>query len=445
MASTAELQPLITDPREDLAAEYKDWLDLTNNEHKATLAKAAIALANHGGGRIVIGFADQGLVSGPCPEEIPEITQDSVNAAISRYAEPRFHCGLYNVPHPDTGVSHPVITVPGTPLNVPVMSRRECQGVIASNRCYIRKPGPASEEPNKPEEWRTLLNRCVRANRDDLLEAIRSIITGRVEMEDSEPNVLDDLRDYRTAAHNRWKELVSSEPDGSPARFPHGYYEMAFSLIGVTPMNDLDELQNRLNIARQIDLSGWSPFLAMQDSGWAPYPHEDFVEAWLGQPDHLDRKFEDSYQCDFWRASLDQKLYTIRGYLEDGRGNDPGSLFDINLPIRRIGEGLLFASRFADTFEEVDQIVFHCRFTGLGGRCLSTGIQPVPPVPVSSGAYPCSTDEVPLTGQVTQQQIQDNLAEVLHPRLKRLYEKFNFFSLSFDAVAQELQKMRNLL
>ena len=109
--------------------------------------------------------------------------------------------------------------------------------------------------------------------------------------------------------------------------FPHGYYEMAFSLVGVTPMNDLDELQNRLNIVRQIDLSGWSPFLAMQDSGWAPYPHEDFVEAWLGQPDHLDRKFEDSYQCDFWRASLDQKLYTIRGYLEDGRGNDPGRLF----------------------------------------------------------------------------------------------------------------------
>ena len=71
MASIEELQPFITEPREDLDAEYKGWLDLTSNEHKATLAKAAIALANHGGGRIVIGFAEQGqtLVSGPCPEK----------------------------------------------------------------------------------------------------------------------------------------------------------------------------------------------------------------------------------------------------------------------------------------------------------------------------------------------------------------------------------------
>ena len=45
MASIEELQPFITEPREDLATEYKDWLDLTRNEHKATLAKAAIALA----------------------------------------------------------------------------------------------------------------------------------------------------------------------------------------------------------------------------------------------------------------------------------------------------------------------------------------------------------------------------------------------------------------
>ena len=179
MASTEELQPFITEPREDLAAEYKEWLDLTRNEHKATLAKAAIALANHGGGYIVIGFSEQArsLKSRPHPEEIPEISQDLINAAINRYAEPTFQCAMHTVRHPDTNVDHPVVIVPGT-LTVPVMSRRECQGVIALNRCYIRKPGPESEEPRTLEEWRTLLNRCVRANRNDMLESIRSIITG---------------------------------------------------------------------------------------------------------------------------------------------------------------------------------------------------------------------------------------------------------------------------
>ena len=106
MASNEELRPFVTQPREDLSVEYKDWLDLSNNEHKATLAKAAIALANHGGGYIVIGFAERGetLESGPKPSETTAITQDLVNQAINRYAEPVFQCGVYIVPHPDTNV-----------------------------------------------------------------------------------------------------------------------------------------------------------------------------------------------------------------------------------------------------------------------------------------------------------------------------------------------------
>ena len=441
MASIEELQPFITEPREDLAAEYKDWLDLTKNEHKAILAKAAIAMANHGGGRIIIGFAEQGqtLVSGPRPEERPEITQDSVNAAISRYVDPRFHCEVYNVKHSDTGVSHPVIIVPGN-LTEPVMSRRDCHGIITSNRCYIRKSGPASEEPNKPEEWRALFNRCVRANQDEMLEAIRSIMTGRVELQDSRPSVLEYLRDYSTAAHDRWEELVLDAPDDSPVRFPNGYYEMAFSLVGATPVNDLAELQNRLSIARQIKLSGWTPFLEIQNSELRPYPFDVFVEAWLGRP-YYRQTSGNPHTCDFWRASLDGKLYTIRGYLEDGRNNDPGREIYITLPIRCIGEGLLFASRFAETFEEVDQIAFYCRFTGIQARQLTMS-----PWDVSfflEGGYSSSTDEVTLTGQITQQQIQDNLAEVLHPLLQRLYGQFNFFKLPFDVVAQELHQMRS--
>jgi len=43
MPSIQELQPLVAEPREALDAEYKGWLDLTTNDHKAVLAKAAIS------------------------------------------------------------------------------------------------------------------------------------------------------------------------------------------------------------------------------------------------------------------------------------------------------------------------------------------------------------------------------------------------------------------
>ena len=53
------LADLLRDPQETLDVEIKGWLDLARNqEHKATLAKALLALANHGGGYVIIGLTE---------------------------------------------------------------------------------------------------------------------------------------------------------------------------------------------------------------------------------------------------------------------------------------------------------------------------------------------------------------------------------------------------
>ena len=72
MTNPADLQPLVETPREDLGAEYKAWLDLSQNDGRATLAKAIIAIANHGGGFVVLGFDEEGenLVSAARPSRI---------------------------------------------------------------------------------------------------------------------------------------------------------------------------------------------------------------------------------------------------------------------------------------------------------------------------------------------------------------------------------------
>ena len=48
MPTNAELVSLLTTPNETLAVEYKSWLIISENNDRARLAKAAIALANHG-------------------------------------------------------------------------------------------------------------------------------------------------------------------------------------------------------------------------------------------------------------------------------------------------------------------------------------------------------------------------------------------------------------
>src|SRR5690242_2536576 len=131
MPTAAELERLLLLPNESLTVEYKSWLDLTDNPGRATLAKAAIALANHDGGIIVLGMRAKNAEGGALksqtrPEELQRYNQDHVNAAINRFADPAFHCELMFVPHPQTGTEHAFVVVPGG-IAVPVMSTRDCE------------------------------------------------------------------------------------------------------------------------------------------------------------------------------------------------------------------------------------------------------------------------------------------------------------------------------
>jgi len=97
--------------------------------------------------------------------------------------------------------------------------------------------------------------------------------------------------------------------------------------------------------------------------------------------------------------------------------------------------------KFTETFDGVDAIAMQCRFTGLNGRRLTyiNGLNRR--LVIREDYYISSTDEIPLTKQVTPKQVQDNLAEVLHPLLLPLYERFNFFKLQFSLVEEELASL----
>jgi hypothetical protein len=361
-----------------------------------------------------------------------------VNGAIRRFADPEFHVEVFRVTRPITGVEHVIVLVPGG-QTVPVMSKRDCDGVIAQNRCYIRKPGPRSEEPQTREEWRALLNRCVLAQREDMLDAIRAIVTGRVEVAPGLPTAEKAFAEFVDAARRRWAELVAELPADAPATFPHGSYEMAFSLAGAEPAPTLVELRDRLAAARSIRLTGWSVFLDFSAPGLAPYALDNFVEAWVGRPAGARGEWRMPSHSDFWRASRQGDLYTIRGYLEDGVQNvAPGTALDVTMPVWRVGEGLLFAARLAETFEGVEQILIHVRYTGLRGRALVS----IDGRRMMFGDSVSQSDEITLNARATLAQVRDNLAEVLLTLLRRLYEKFAFFDLPRQLVGEEIQHLQ---
>lgn len=440
MPTVEELVALIVEPAESLAIEHKSWLDLSERRDQAILAKAAIALSNHGGGIVVVGMrgddAQAGLQSLPRPAGLARYRQDDVNAAINRYADPRIHCGLQFAPHPRTAVEHAFIVVSGDE-RVPIMSRRDFAGVIAAQKCYVRKPGPQSEEPFTAQEWRALLDRCVRAGRDEMLDAIRLIMQGQAGAQPDQGK-LEAVLDFATQAVARWENLIEVLPQDDPGRAPHGRYELSFEIDNVPDLQSLADLRNRMDAAGAIRHTGWGPFVTIHREPLAPYPVDRAIEAWLGAPDP-NRFQRTAAHCDFWRASLEGRFFLLRGFDEDGaEGRGPGRVFDITLPVWRIGEAMLYISRFARALDEGAVVTARCRYLGLRDRTLTswTGKRLI------FDGRRSRDNEAVLQTQASAIEIGENLAEVLHPMLIPLYEKFDFFELSQQLVVEELAEMR---
>jgi hypothetical protein len=421
MPTPDELRRLLDAPNETLAIEYKSWLSIADNAGKATLAKAAIALANHGGGTIVLGMRADAqqegvLASHPRPAGLPRYTQDDINAAINRFADPPMHCDLLFARHRATQTEHAFVIVPSD-LATPAMSKRDCEGVIAAQRAYIRKPGPRSEEPFTGAEWRALFDRCIRAGRESMLDAIRHIVQGQAGAVPAE-DALARLGVFTRASRDRWQRLINQLPADDPARMPHGCRELAFEIRDVPPAPTLAELRRRLEAAEAIRLTGWHPFLSLNREPFACRVVDGLIETWLG-PEEEKRARRDPAHCDFWRASLDGRLCIIRGYEEDNpERRPPGTLFDVALPIWRVAEPLLHVARLARQFGDAPSIVMTVRHTGLANRRLGS---------IDNRRHffdnrraADDTVELALTANVAE--VEDNLAELMHRTLAPLYE-----------------------
>ncbi|MFZ4604355.1 MAG: helix-turn-helix domain-containing protein, partial [Caulobacterales bacterium] len=83
-----ELAELVERPNETLSAEYKSWLDLSNNVNRANLARHFAALSNHGGGYVVLGFEDDMTPSDSTRGNPDAYTRDAIAAISRKYLEP---------------------------------------------------------------------------------------------------------------------------------------------------------------------------------------------------------------------------------------------------------------------------------------------------------------------------------------------------------------------
>jgi hypothetical protein len=445
---TSKLSELLAEPHEGLDVEIKDWLDLTNNDHKALLAKGIIALANHGGGRIIIGFAETSdgsfKPSQLRPANLDAWSQDAVQSIVAKYVDPSLQCRVEHQTAPASTDRHPIIIVPGG-HRVPIRAKSGSpDGKLVAHRVYTRRPGPASEEAQTAEEWNRLFERILQNRRAELLDAMRSIMAGEIptKLQEEAPSRLAELSEFERAAIERWNDRVQKLPSAASPRFPHGYQDVGMAIDGSFRETSLSELRQTIQTAVR-NHSGWPPFLTVNRDPFAPKPIDGAVEFWRG-PDS-DGSYDVPVHHDFWRISSRGLFFTRMGYREDSLGQRaeshliPGKYFHLTMPTWRLGEAILEGSYIARALDAADaNLIIRCRWTGLAGRELTAqyGNRYL------SDRYVSEQNTYASTQTVAVDAIPAALPEVVHTLLAPLYELFEFFKLDKRLVEEELAKLQ---
>ena len=117
-----------------------------------------------------------------------------------------------------------------------------------------------------------------------------------------------------------------------------------------------------------------------------------------------------------------------------------GTIIDIGLPVWRVGEILLYASRIARSYGDDPAISILARFTGLQGRRLGSA-EPARRFFLEESRQSHDND-VELSTRATASELDDNIVEILQPFLAPLYERFGFFELRHDLIRAEITRMR---
>ena len=430
------LRDLVALPREELAIELKGWLNAGSDADRANLAQAMLALANSGGGYILVGFSEVGgqwAAAPGAPATLDTYSQDMVNQIVQRYADPPFQCAVHHVPNPSATQYHPVIVVPGN-QRVPIRAKRDdpARKHVRQNKYYIRRPGPCSDEPQNAREWDDLIRRCMLASRDDLLSAFRHILDASATVPTQREG--DALRTWELVCRQRWQHLVSTElADERPSRYEHGVWTVSYELIGAPEAQDLPHL---LTILAQVSGhdTGWPPWWVPTRTEIAPYPFEGRIECWMKET-----RFDNGAHSDFWCAAPNPKLYLLRGYQEDTVDQfEPAAALVVTSPIWTMGEVLLHAERLAGVLATHSlELNLRCEWEGLNDRKLATW-KPSFGLPVHRCRQTTVTGEL----SCTTDQIGDILPELVLRLTKPLYQAFDFYAPTLHFVQREIAELR---
>lgn len=392
---TSRIQDLVNNPSEGLSIEVKRWIDPDQPEGMAKVVRASLALRNHGGGYLVIGFDNATLQ--PDKTNVPTDVKgafhiDKIQSMIARFASEPFEVTVEYAERERQ--LYPVIVIP-TGVKTPVAAKsdlcsadRSNRNLITAGNVYIRSL-KANNTPSTAKamwnDWPQIVETCFDNREADIGRFLRRHLSGIA------PELLHDfakaikggaqpkettedlLRKFLQDGEQRYVAVRDERGLSLP---DHGSWEVGLLIQGDVPTTAVnDQFLNLLNSSNP-SYTGWPIWLDTrfnQNANERPYVFDGAWEAFLsnlgsGWFDHIE----------FMRLDPKGRFY-LRRALEDDIGTSPPippvTVLDFGLPIVRCAEALAVGLAFAKAMgynPDVTLLSFAFRWKRLKGRQLAS-------------------------------------------------------------------------
>jgi len=446
------IKNLIERPSESLSVEVKRWIDPDRPEDLSKIVRTVLALRNHGGGYMIIGFENHSFQ--PDMENVPSDVRmsfhiDKIQGYVTKYASDPFEVAVEFVERDEQ--IYPVIVVPPG-VKAPVAAKSNLMSnnkkLVATDDVYVRSL-TANNTPSTTKaswkDWQTLAEVCFDNREADIgrflrrhligvtpetLTELAAAIAGSGDMKASAREI---LRGYLQESEQRYRTVISERNISLP---PHGTWEVGLVLKGNIPHHQATRQFLNLIAANNPNYTGWPIWFDSREFGEQaarPYVNDG---AWEALVVSLNTGWTD--QIDFMRLDPKGRFYLYRALQDDLSGANaapkPLTEFDFGLPIIRVAEamavGLSFSKALGCLSEEC-LLAFAFRWKGLRGRELTSWAQPLRHISPGRRAY---QDEVNVQAIVPIDVSLSALGEFVDQVVQPLYAVFDGFSLSKEIV-----------
>lgn len=399
-----DLKNLLNNPREALDLELKQWIDPTSNEGRAKIVRACLALWNNNGGRLLIGFRDDGTPDvDNAPADVHAVHAmfggEKLQVLVSRYAAQAIAIKVQFVTDVG-GQTHPVVTIPPG-MRTPVAAKADLPGgsdklLIKDNAVYVRtfdSNGRVSSAEARRGDWDRLIRICFDNREADIggfvrrhlaaldLNSIIAVLRDAATIA-KPPTTADRVTGEMERQYSRYLNVVAQREVQVPAGV--GFRESLILVQGefTCPVSNRASMERLLASAPHH--TGWPPWVNLSGATrerLRPYFRDGGWEAMLDLLDPASRPFPPDLS--YWRIEPTGVFYHIRALGGDITW-DPDqhhrAEFDYILQIKRVAEvisvGLSFG-RALGCDEAKASVIFGFRWRGLRKRLLTWWVKPM--------------------------------------------------------------------